>query len=161
MYRAGDLSGLIGMMLAAGGPRVLPRRSTWPLHQALHRLWRTCPTAVPKEVSFGADPDVGLAASGMLGALYDLILEGIFDDGMAALYVNPQRLRPYTKALMHLEPCVAEAVSQAAADWAARLCTAENTWASALRSAEARVTESTPNRRQGPSVVTRWKASTR
>ena len=92
-----NLSDLMGLMLIAGGPEVIPARIRWPLHQALRELHeeagrrgvlRLLPT-----ISLRPSPDVGVQAEGADTGLFRLIEECVLtpegEGTAAALRVTP------------------------------------------------------------------------
>src|SRR6266542_42503 len=79
--RSGNRPGmteLVGLLLAAGGPPVIPARVAWPLHRALQGLDADIRrdgllSELPGVLEFRPSPDVGLAASGVSSAIFALL----------------------------------------------------------------------------------------
>src|SRR5713101_2182797 len=75
------LRDLVGLMLAAGGPTVIPARVSWPLHQALRELHaeagRRGVRRLREPLVFRPCPDVALRASGADKVVFTLTQEGV------------------------------------------------------------------------------------
>lgn len=149
-----NLSDLMGLMLVAGGPDVIPARIRWPMHQALHELHdeagrrglrRFLPT-----ISIRPSPDVGVRAEGADSGLFCLIEDGVLTpegEGTAAvLRVTPSARTRFGRELMRLEPEAAALVDYAGKRWAALVATSAKNRSTARRSSGATRASSTPKR---------------
>jgi hypothetical protein len=149
-----NLTRLVGLMLAAGGPPAIPARIDWPLHQALRELHedsgrtgrrRALPTLI-----FHACPDVATRAAGASEAVFTLARAGVLrPDGAgrhAVLRPDPGELVAFRRDFMLLEPEVADLVQRAAARWAALVATSAKNRSTARRSSGATVASGTPKR---------------
>lgn len=148
------LERLIGLLLAAGGPKVLMDRSPWPLHQALRKAESrhgSCFGSLGIPLSFRQQDQTGMAAVGAAAAIFALIRKRVLvpsGTGLETrLHVDADALRPYRKTLMGLDPSDAQLLHDIAVTWAAYARTAENTWERALASRDAMSIGDTPNRR--------------
>lgn len=145
---------LIGLMLAAGGPSVIPARISWPLHQALRELHdeagRRGVRQLRAPLAFRSCPDVALRALGADDALFGLIQEGVLrPEGagrQAALRADRDALVELRRDLMRLEPEAARLVQWAGARWAALVATSAKNRSTARQLSGSTVASSTPKR---------------
>jgi hypothetical protein len=145
---------LVGLMLAADGPRVIPARINWPLHKALHDLHeaagRRNVRSLRALLTFRPSADVSLQAQGADGAMFDLVQRGVLrseGSGRAAnLHVDPDALIGLRRDLMRLDPQAARLVQWAGARWAALVATSAKNRSRAERSFGSTVASSTPKR---------------
>jgi hypothetical protein len=148
---------LLGQMIAAGRLERMPARISWPLHAALRDLVsdagrRGLLATLPVEPQFEAAPEAGLRARGADEALADLCREGVLRRvgqlTEAALEVDPDRLVPYRRALMTLDPETVRLLQRAGSRWAALASTAEKKAATPERSSAATVVSLTASRHE-------------
>lgn len=154
---------LLGMLLVEGPSQYL-LRAQWPLHRALADLnWVGAKTDLAGSLpafSFKPDAIVGTVDEGAVMALHELVANGIMrvagEGWSAALELSDdERLRPYKRMLMNLDPGLAGLIYQAGTNWAALALTAEKNWDKAVESAGRRRRSATPNRRHGPVAAVR------
>ena len=150
------LATLIGMLVAAGGPRRLPLRSLWTLHRAVLDLGREAADAgldqrLP-EIRGYPDAQVGLGAAGLPWALHELAstgaIEFIGEGWECRIEAAEAAIRDHRRTLMGLDPALAQLVYLAGTNWSTLALTAEKNWARALESVTRRPTSPMPNRRQ-------------
>lgn len=143
---------LVGLMLAADGPAVMPARISWPLHQALRELHdeagRRGVRRLLASLAFRPSPDVALQARGGDEALFALMQEGVLrPEGAgrhAELRVDPDALVRLRRDFMRLEPEAARLVQWAGTRWAALVAMSAKNRSTALRSSGSTVPSSTP-----------------
>ena len=150
-----DLQRLIGLMLGAGGPNVIPARISWPLHRALRELHdeagRQGLRHLLPDMSFRPSPDVAVKVDGASMAVTQLLrLRVLVPEGVgkaAALRLRPDVHAQLRRELMRLPVEVSMLVQRAAARWAALVETSAKNRSTAVRSFGATVASSTPKRR--------------
>jgi hypothetical protein len=148
---------LVGMLLTEG-PRRLPLRAPWTLHQCLAELAATAEGRGAAHglpgMAFEADATVGMAAPDAARAIDELLSQGVLRlEGTgwdATLEVDDAQLRTYRRLLMGSDPELADLIYRAGRNWAALALTAEKNWNTACASVEVRRKSGTPKRRQGP-----------
>ncbi len=151
-----DLTELIGLLVAAGGPTTLMDRSPWPLHEALVALAADVETRrlIANDIDFHLRPDadVSVEVGGVGAAIYELIEHGVFriaGSGLdARLELDVDKHRSYRRKLMGLDLGSATALQSIAQVWRARACTAEKIWARAFASRAPKSRPATPKCRQ-------------
>jgi hypothetical protein len=149
-----SLRDLVGLMLAADGPRVIPARISWPLHEALRELDREARQAglCVGAVSFRASPDVGIEAQGADRAIFGLMQEGaLVPEGtgrQAEMHADLERLTAFRRDLMRLSPRTATLIHRAGTRWAALVATSAKNRSTARRSSDSTLSSGTPNRLQ-------------
>jgi hypothetical protein len=107
---------------------------------------------LPVELQFEPAPEAGLRARGADEALADLCREGVLRRvgqlAEAALEVDPNRLVPYRRALMALDPETVRLLQRAGSRWAALASTAAKNAATPARSSAATVLSLTASRHE-------------
>ncbi len=149
-----DATALVGMLLAAGGPRELRPSGDWGLHRAVRDVWQSLAraglTIREMSIEFTPDPDVGVRASGVDQAVWDLRRQGVLagrGQGRAArLCVDDHRLSSFRRELLGAEPEVASILYRSATRWAAMAAAATKKASTPSASPTARVSSSTPKR---------------
>jgi hypothetical protein len=149
-----DLTDLVGVLLAAGGPPTFSPRRTWALHRELRELSETSGreglSLGELAFTFTPDPDVGIRVAGLDEAIWKLVrLSVLRPEGIgreAHLCVDQERLDEFRRQLMRLRPAVAAAVYRAATRWAAAVETASKNADTPAASSGETVAFSTPNR---------------
>lgn len=149
-----SLRNLVGLMLAAGGPPVIPARISWPLHQALRELHdeagRRGTRRLLAPLAFHPSPAVALRATGADKAVFALMQEGVLQpEGVgrqAVLRADGQGLVRYRRELMRLNPDAAALVQLAGTRWAALVATSAKNRSTASRSSDIPRASSTPKR---------------
>lgn len=153
-----DLEDLVGMMLAAGGPAVIPARIEWPLHRALHdlheRAGRCGLRSQLPQLSFRPCPDVAVRAAGGREAMFSLARRGTLDaEGtgrQAVLRLAPDARVKLRRELMRLDPETVRLVQWGATRWAALVATSAKNRSTARRSPGSTVASDTPKRLHEP-----------
>jgi hypothetical protein len=144
-------------MMAAGGLERMPARISWPLHTALRDLYleagrRGLLASLPAEPDFEPAPEAGLRARDADEALADLCREGVLHRvgqlTTAALAVDPDRLVPYRRSLMSLDPEMVRLLQRAGSRWAALASAAAKKAATPARSSAATVVSLTALRHE-------------
>jgi hypothetical protein len=145
---------LVGLMLSAGGPCVIPARIDWPLHQALRELYaeagrRGLRSQLP-EMHSRPDPRVALRMSGADQALRALVnASALVREGagkQARYRANDDALVTLRRDLMRLPPQLADLVHWAGARWDALVATSAKNRSTAATSSGAGVLSGIPNR---------------
>ncbi len=147
---------LVGFMLAAGGPPLIPARIGWPLHQALYELHekagRSGDRRLLPQISFRPSPDVALRADGADEAMRALVhAEVLQPEGagrQAMLRTDSSALVTYRRNLMRLDPDAVRLVQFAGTRWAALVATSAKNRSTAPRSSGSARASATPNRLQ-------------
>jgi hypothetical protein len=150
------LEDVIGILVLAGPDRI-EIRSAWTLHQVLRtlpgsddRLAQIMPT-----LTLVPTPDIGYAVAGVGPALHDLHEMGVLrvehDDSVGTvLTIRRDRLRPYLKSMMSIDPGAANAIYLAGMAWRALALTAAKILVSDRASFGPIVSSPSPNRCQRP-----------
>ena len=155
---------LIGLLLAAGAPRTISPRSSWPLHRALWELHEGLAHsgALPQlraRLQFRPNADVGRMAVGADEAVWHLHRGGILiargSGRSARLEVDDEKLRLLRRDLLRLEPDGAEQLYRAGKIWATLEATSWKNRTSAASSTAAARSSSTPKRLQVSPTSTR------
>ena len=150
------MADLIGLLIAAGGPSRLPLRASWTLHRAVGELGERARQldgygCLP-EIHVASDSQVGTAVTGIAVGLHELMARGemrVAGEGWeCTVELSSTAHRYYRKALMGLEPRLAELIYDAGSNWAALALTAEKNWKTALASLGRRRRSETPKRLQ-------------
>jgi len=149
------LTGIIGMMLVAGGPQEQPAGIRWPMHLALREFFaasRRCGEADVQAIrpALRPSPDLGLEVLGANDGLEALVCRGVLErKGTlrdARLTVRHEATSLLRRQFMALTPRQASLIQRAGARWAALACTTSKKSSTALRSSDSTVRSSTPNR---------------
>src|SRR6266516_4825980 len=148
---------LLGQMMAAGGIECMPARISWPLHKTLKDLYgeagrRGLLARLPSEPHFEPAPEAGLRARGADEALASLCRDGVLrrvgQMAEAVLEVDTEKLVPYRRSLMPLDPETVRLLQRAGSRWAALASTAAKNAATPARSSDATVASLTGSRHE-------------
>jgi hypothetical protein len=149
------MENLIGLMLAGGGPRVIPARGNWPLHQALRELRDRAGARgerrLVEALVLRPSPDVGVRAEGADKAIFQLTQQGFLivqgTGRQAALHIERDALVALRRNFLRVAPGEAGLIQWAGARWCALASTsAKNRATPSASVGSASVTSSTPNR---------------
>jgi hypothetical protein len=133
----------VGQMIAAGGPKRMSARISWPMHLALKELHRDAGrrgllAQLPLDLEFDPAPEAGLRARGADEALSELCREGVLrrvgELTDAVLEVDLDSLVRYRRTLMSLEPEIVRLLQRAGSRWAALSSTLVKNPATPVRS---------------------------
>lgn len=147
----------VGQIIAAGGPRRMPARISWPMHVALKELHRDAGrqgllAQLPIDLEFEPAPEAGLRACGADEALSELcrvgVLRRVGEMADAILEVDPDELVSYRRALMSLEPETVRLLQRAGSRWTALSSTLVKNAATPARSSAATVASFTTSRHE-------------
>lgn len=154
------LAEVLGLLLISG-PDAIELRSTWLLHEALRQADRDERLAgmLPR-IELRLTPDIGVEVEGVGGLLHDLVDLGVLrvqfhPTAGTLLRVDRDRLRPYLRLLMRMEPAIADAFYAAGTSWRARASTAEKIFDSPRASAAPIVASGMPKRFHPPPALAR------
>jgi hypothetical protein len=149
-----ELSDVLALMLAAGGPEHQPARVRWPLHLALREMHDACGRRGSRhllalDLELRPSADVGQEVIGADKALGLLVQRGVLrPDGehrTARLALDPQAAVVLRRRLMMLPPAQVALLQRAGARWAALTSTAAKNRSTASRSSASTVASGTPN----------------
>lgn len=153
---------LIGLILAANGPAVIPARGNWPLHQALRELRESAATRgyrwLLDALVLRPSPDVGVRTEGADEALFHLMQDGVLrPEGtgrQAVLRTDSDALVPLRRDLMRVDAKQAVLIQRAGARWRALAATsAKNRATPRESSGSSNVASSMPNRLNVPPSI--------
>lgn len=145
---------IIGVLIAAGGPRRFSPGRNWYLHRAVREVQEASNRAglglVEPQLAVVPDPDVGLRVVGLDRAIWSLIRRAVLvPEGHgqeASLRVDEHRLGEFRRLLMTMTPAGAALVHRASTRWAASVAMASKKRVAPSASSTAKVASSTPNR---------------
>ena len=155
-----SLAEVLGLLLVSG-PDAIELRSTWLLHEALRRADGDERLAeILPEIELRQTPDIGFEVEGVGDLLHDLADLGVlrvqFDPVAGTLLmVNRNRLRPYLRLMMRLDPAIADVFYFVGTSWRARASTAEKMFESPRESAAPIVASGIPKRFHPPPALAR------
>jgi hypothetical protein len=150
-----ELSEVLALILAAGGPRDQLARVRWPLHLALHEAFEATGRSGERRelgftVEFRASADVGHQAIGVDQAFDKLVACGVLrphgEKREARLQLDPVAAVDLRRKLMTFPAHQVALFQRAGARWAALADTAAKNRSTAPRSSGSTVASSTPNR---------------
>jgi hypothetical protein len=160
---------LVGLMISADGPRLIPARIDWPLHQALRELYAEAgrqglrsqlPDMHPRP-----DPGVSLRMGGADQALRALAEKRVLirqGEGRRAQYqVDAEAVVSLRRGLLRLPPALAHLVHRAGTRWEALVATSAKNRSTAAVSSAATVASEMPNRLQDAAGRVRSRATSR
>lgn len=150
-----ELSEVLALMLAAGGPEDQLARVRWPLHVALREAYEAAGRRGERAM-LGADlelrvsSEVGHEVRGADRAIESLLRSGVLcahgEGRQARLVLDPDAAIRLRRMLMTLPPRQTACLQHAGARWAALAATASKNRSMAPRSVASTVASATPNR---------------
>ena len=154
-----ELSEVIALMLAAGGPRGQLVRVRWPLHKALRELHETAGRNGHRSVlgsgwRLRPSADHGVEVVGADAAIRRLVDVGLLrSEGQlrqATYRVDDEAVVGWRRRLMTLDAEHVQLLQRAGTRWAAMASTAAKNRSAPARSSASMVTSATPNRESWP-----------
>lgn len=160
-----ELTELLALILAAGGPERQLARVRWPLHLALRESHERTGRRGERgllgvELRLRSSAEVGQEVIGADSALQALVLEGILrSEGelrTAQLVLDENAAVRWRRTLMTLSPAKVGVLQRVGTRWAALASTALKNRSTASRSPIGMVTSPTPNRAKLAALDAAW-----
>jgi hypothetical protein len=156
-----ELSEVLALMLACGGPERQLVRVRWPMHLALREVREAAGrrgelAALGLALQIRPSREVGQEVVGADRALHSLVQRGVLraegERRTAALVLDPDASVALRRRLMMLPPAQVQVLQRAGARWAAWASTAAKNRSTASRSVGATVSSGRPNRANFPAA---------
>ena len=150
-----ELSEVLALILAAGGPERQLARVRWPLHLALREMQESSARRGERgllgiELELRPSSEVGQEVVGADRALQTVIQRGVLrsegEQRLAWLVLDADAAVLLRRRLMRLSPAHVALLQRAGARWAALASTAAKNRSTASRSSQTTVSSGTPNR---------------
>lgn len=150
-----ELSEVLALILAAGGPASQPVRVRWPLHRALRETYEASGRRGERDVlgvelEWRRSAEVGRELVGGDRALQKLVHDGVLrpvgELRQACFVLDPDAAVALRRKLMTLPAKQVDELQRAGTRWAALAATAAKNRSTASRSSAATVSSTTPKR---------------